>query len=132
MSLTVELAALVVGALVLIALVPRVPPRSPPPRRRRAVPRPAELERIEGVVSSGRQTAGDVQVRLRPLLREIAATLLRRQGVRLDADPERARALLGEELWDVVRPDRPRPLDRRAPGLELSELERLVGRLERL
>lgn len=132
MSLTLELGVLVIGALVLIALLPRVPPRPRARKGRRAVPRPTELERIERVVDAGRQTAGDVHVRVRPLVREIAATLLRRQGMRLDTEPERARALLGEELWDVVRPDRPRPLDRRARGLELSELERMVDRLERL
>jgi hypothetical protein len=132
MSLVLELAAIVVGALVLAALVPRVSRRPRARRSRRAVPRPAALERIERVVEAGRQTAGDVQVRVRPLLREIAAPLLRREGVRLDSEPQQARAVLGEELWDVVRPDRPRPQDWRAPGITLPELERLVQRLERL
>jgi hypothetical protein len=132
MSLTLELAALVVGALLLAALVPRVAPRTRARRGRQAVPRPAALERAERVVDAGRQTAGDVQVRVRPLLREITAPLLRRQGVRLDTEPRQARALLGEALWEVVRPDRPRPQERRAPGLSLSELEQLVDRLERL
>jgi hypothetical protein len=84
------------------------------------------------VVDAGHQTAGDVHVRVRPLLREIAAPLLRRLGVHLDSEPQRARALLGEELWEVVRHDRPRPLERREPGLALPDLERLVQRLERL
>jgi hypothetical protein len=132
MSLVIELAALVVGVAVLAALIPRVPER---PRRRPAGPqsqRPVELERLEWMVGSGRHTAGDVQVRVRPVLRGIAGALLRRQGVRLDAEPEQARALLGDELWELVRPGRPRPSDHRAPGLELGALERLVERLERL
>lgn len=132
MSLVLELAAIVVGALVLAALVPRVPSRRRAKGPRRSAPRPATLERIERVVDAGRQTAGDVHVRVRPLLREIAAPLLRREGVRLDSEPQRARALLGEELWEVVRDDRPRPQERRAPGLALADLERLVQRLERL
>ncbi len=132
MSLAIELASLVVGAVALAALVPRVAKRS---RARTVHPqssRPAGLERLEWMVSSGRHTAGDIQVRVRPVLREIAAALLRRRGVRLDAEPEQARALLGDELWEIVRPGRPRPRDHRAPGLELGALERLVERLERL
>ena len=132
MSLTLELAAIVVGALVLAALVPRVPTRPRSRRPRRSAPRPATLERIERVVDAGRQTAGDVHVRVRPLLREITAPLLRRRGVHLDSEPQRARALLGEELWEVVRHDRPRPRERRDPGLALTDLDRLVQRLERL
>ena len=132
MSLTLELAAIVVGALVLAALVPRVPtrPRSRPARR--SAPRPATLERVERVVDAGHQTAGDVHIRVRPLLREIAAPLLRRQGVDLDSEPQRARTLLGDELWEIVCRDRPRPRERRDPGLSLRDLERLVQRLERL
>jgi hypothetical protein len=132
MNLVLELAAIVVGALVLAALVPRVPSRRRARSARPSAPRPATLERIERIVDAGRQTAGDVHVRVRPLLREIAAPLLRREGVRLDSEPQRAQALLGEELWEVVRDDRPRPQERRAPGLALTDLERLVQRLERL
>jgi hypothetical protein len=132
MSLVLEVAAVVVGALVLAALVPRVSPRPRARRRPHSASRPDALQRIERVVGAGRKSAGDVQVRVRPLLREIADPLLRREGVRLDSEPQRARALLGEELWEVVRPDRPRPQDRRAPALTLSEFEQLVHRLERL
>ena len=132
MSLALELATVVVGVIVLAALVPRIPARTRSRRGRRAAPRPAPLERIERVVAAARETAGEVHVRVRPLLREIAGPLLRRQGVRLDSEPDRARALLGDELWDVVRPDRPRPPERRDPGLELTRLERFIGRLERL
>src|SRR5262249_35482331 len=128
MSLVLELAAIVVGVLLLAALVPRMPPRTRALRSRWMAPRPAALQRIERVVDAGRQTAGDVHVRVRPLLHEIADALLRRQGVRLETEPDRARALLGEELWELVRPDRPRPPERRAAGLELGELERLVDR----
>lgn len=132
MSLVLELATLVVGVVALVALLPRVAERTRGRRVRRAARRPASLERIEWVVEAGRQRAGDVHVRVRPLLRELAAPLLRRHGVRLDAEPARARELLGEEVWEVVRPDRLLPQDRRAPGLSLDELERLVRRLEQL
>ena len=68
--------------------------------------------------------------RLRPLLRELAAARLRRRGVQLDHDGDRARELLGDELWEIVRPGRPMPADRFGPGLSGSELRRLVERLE--
>ncbi len=132
MSLVIQLAALVVGAVMLAALVPRMPERSRRKTPRPAAQRPAGLERLEWMVGSGRHTAGDIHVRVRPVLREIAAALLRRRGVRLDAEREQARRLLGDELWEIVRPARPRPRDHRAPGLELGALERLVERLERL
>jgi hypothetical protein len=38
--------------------------------------------------------------------------------------------VLGEELWEVVRPDRPAPTDRTAPGLPSEALHALVDRLE--
>ncbi len=132
MSLVLELLALVLGVVLLAALVPRRPERSRGGTARAHQSRPGALEQLEWMVGSGRHTAGDVQVRVRPVLREIAVALLRRRGVRLDADSERARALLGDELWEIVKPDRPRPSDHRLPGLELSTLERLVERLERL
>lgn len=132
MSLILELATLVAGALLLAALVPRVHGRPRTRRRPSSAVRPAALERIERVVTAGRQTTGDVHVQVRPLLREIAAQALSRHGVRLDAEPARARALLGEELFALVRLDLPPPHDRRAPGLELAQLERLTDRLERL
>ncbi len=132
MSLVIELAALVLGAVALAALVPQLATRSRRRPARHRQLRPAGLDRLEGMIGSGRHTAGDIQVRVRPVLREIAAALLRRRGVRLDAEPEQARALLGDELWEIVRPGRPRPRDHRAPGLELGALERFVEQLERL
>src|SRR5579863_4470010 len=109
----------------MLVLLLRLPLPSPAHRRKATLPRPEDLDRIERVVSAGHQTAGDVHARLRPLLRGICAPLLRRHGVRLDHDPERARALLGDELFELVSPARPRPDDRRAPGLELRALERV-------
>ncbi len=50
----------------------------------------------------------------------------------LDREPEKARRLLGDETWELVRPDRPDPADRHAPGLASSALERVVVSLERL
>jgi hypothetical protein len=69
---------------------------------------------------------------LRPLLREIAAAALNRRGVGLVGNSDAARALLGDELWELVRPGRPRPADPSAPGVTLEQLAAMTDRLERL
>ena len=74
-----------------------------------------------------------LHVRLRPVLREIAAHRLRtRYGVDLDAEPARARELVGASAWELVRPHRPPPSDRLASGPPLSHLREVVAELERV
>jgi hypothetical protein len=74
-----------------------------------------------------------LHLRLRPVLREIAAhRLLNRYGVDMDAEPGRARELIGAAAWEVVRPDRPSPHDRLAAGPPLSDLRKVVADLERI
>ena len=90
--------------------------------------RPASLARVEREVTLATGTAFDLHYRLRPVLEPIAAGLLLRRGV----DLERGRELLAAETWDLVRPDRPAPRDRTAPGLPLAEVERVVADLEQL
>jgi hypothetical protein len=69
--------------------------------------------------------------RVRPVLREIAANRLQsRYGIDLDAEPVRARELVGAATWDLVRPDRPVPADRLATGLSVAELSAVVTELE--
>ena len=77
-------------------------------------------------------TAFDVHYRLRPSLRAVASGLLLRRGVDLERSPERARELVGPDVWELIRPDRPAPDDRTAPGLPLAAVERAVGDLERM
>jgi hypothetical protein len=74
-----------------------------------------------------------LHTRLRPLLREIAAhRLSMRFGVDLDREHERARELIGSEAWELVRPERPPPSDRLAPGPPASHLSKVVDELERI
>jgi hypothetical protein len=74
-----------------------------------------------------------LHTRLRPLLREIAAhRLSMRFGVDLDREHERARELIGGEAWELVRPERPSPSDRLAPGPPASHLSKVVEELERI
>ena len=94
--------------------------------------RPATLARVEREVTLATGTAFDVHFRLRPVLREVATGLLARRGVDLDRSPSRAEPLLGPTVWELVRPDRPTPDDRAAPGLPLATIEQSVDDLERL
>jgi hypothetical protein len=95
--------------------------------------RPPELIRIEREITLGAASAAHLHRRLLPLLREAAATRLSaRHHVDLVRRPEAARELLGDDAWDVLRPDRPEPLDRNAPGLSLRRIARLVQTLEQL
>jgi len=78
-------------------------------------------------------SAFHLHVRLRPLLREIAAHRLRaRYGIELDAEPARAREFVGPAAWDVVRPDRLPPDDRLAAGPPASSFRELVADLEKI
>jgi hypothetical protein len=50
--------------------------------------------------------------------------------VRLDS-PE-SRRLLGEEVWELVRPDREPPDDRFAPGLPYEAQSAALDRVEKI
>ncbi len=92
-----------------------------------------ELSRLEREVTLATTTAFDVHFRLRPVLRRMSARMLAsRRGVDLERSPAVARTLLGEELWELVRPEREPPQNRTAPGLELRSVRRMVDALEAL
>jgi hypothetical protein len=95
--------------------------------------RPPEVVRIEREISLGSASAGHLHRRLLPLLREAARTrLTARHHVDLERRPDEARKLLGEEAWELLRPDRPAPLDPSDVGLPLRTIGALVGTLEQL
>lgn len=97
---------------------------------RRTVPeRVRALEELEHAVDFSLGTAFDVHYRLRPHLVRIAAHRLAARGVSLEVQADRARALLGPDAWEVVRPDRPEPPDRNARGMDLASLRRVVDQL---
>ena len=133
---------LAVGALVLALVVPRAARLAERPhrRRRRLRIRPArrggtspDLASLDRLLSLSVANAEDVHARLRPLVAEIARQRLAdHTGVRLDADPAAASALLGEDAWELVRPDRPRPADRRGRGIAPERLHAIVASLERI
>lgn len=101
----------------------------PPPSRE--MTRPASLTRLERIVDLAAVSAFDLHMRLRPRLRTIAEhRLASRRGLRLGS-PE-AHELLGKELADLLRLDRPRPDDPFAPGMPLERQRAALERLERI
>jgi hypothetical protein len=83
------------------------------------------LERMEREVTLARLSSFDLHFRLLPHLREIAQARLERQGKAPSAET------LGR-WWELLRPDRPAPDDRFAPGISEADLSALVADLERL
>ena len=53
-------------------------------------------------------------------------------GFELERRPEAARALLGEDAWELLRPDRPPPEDRHGPGVPPRRVAALIERVESL
>ena len=95
--------------------------------------RPATLERVEREVVLSSGSAFDLHVRLRARLRAIAEhRLAAHRGLELDAGTAETRDLLGADLWELVRPDRPMPTDRLAPGLPVRRQRDLLDRVERI
>ena len=137
----VRIYALVVCAVVLSLAVgslrqafpPTTRPRASRKARRRRAEPPRSLGQLENETTLAIADALDFHYRLRLHLRTVAAGLLEgRHGVALDDQPDRARRLLGDEAWEVVRADRPAPADRHGPGLPPDSLEQVVLALERL
>ena len=58
------------------------------------------------------------------------AARARGEASRSRSTPEAARAILGEDAWELVRPDRPAPEDRLAKGIPPRELAQVVDALE--
>ena len=70
---------------------------------------------------------------LRPVLVEIATHRLVANGQALDRMSDvTGRRILGDDLWEIVRPDRGFPEDRHGPGVNPQTLEAMLDVLERL
>ncbi len=83
--------------------------------------RPSDLIRVERDIVLGTTNAGQFHARLRPLLWSIAAARTR--------SPQDA---LGDETWELLRPDRDKPADLYAAGLSVARVREIVDALERL
>jgi hypothetical protein len=139
-ELELDVYVIVLGALALLGLLSWLRRETPPvdesllqralhrsAQGRRTVP---ELARLERVLVMSAALEFDLHYRLRPTLREIALARLAERGLRLDDGGPAVLEALGEELWEVVRPDRPVPVDRHAKGIGLDGVRRLVAQLE--
>ena len=134
-TVVVRVYILLLGVLALFALLSSTTERLPSSRRSQfdaALPRgtpPArplpEVERMKREVALACASAYDLHARLLPHLREIADARLERTG--RSAGPE----TLGP-AWELLRPDRPQPDDRFAPGIKEAELRSVVDTLARL
>lgn len=136
-ALTVAAYVLALSALAVAGLVATVSAVLPPARVRRKRPAAAaekplaQLESIESALQFGKASSFDLHYRLRPLIQEVvAARLARRRGINLVHQPDRARSVLSERVWELVRPDREPPVDRFDKGWSDAELRAVVHELE--
>lgn len=99
--------------------------------RSRSSDRPPSLGRVENEVVLGIASSVDLHYRLVPRLRRVAEGLLSSRR-NLTLGDERARDVLGDETWELVRPDRVPPEDRLGGGMHARDLERVLDALERV
>jgi hypothetical protein len=134
-TIALHIYVLFLGALLMLVVVSGVGAGAPRARTaelaaaRDERPAPAgrvsQLAKVEREVTLSIGNAYDLHTRLLPHLREIATARLERRGPRPGPDT------LGR-WWELLRPDRPEPSERFAPGIREAELRELVADLERL
>lgn len=124
------------GALLLLALV-RIAPgereqdRRLPRRDEGPTHHIVELDRLERDVVLATGSELEQHVRIKPLLRDVVEhRLWRSRGIELERSPERAREILGDELYELVRPGRPDPNARYFRGLDLKRLSSVLDEIE--
>ena len=114
------------------ALQLRPAQRRQPPPRARDDEMPLRLRQIVDDLREAEQSELGVDRSLRPLLVPIVAARLGRRGIDMARAPRRAQELLGDRLWEIVRPDRPSAANRVGGGLASDELQEAIERLEQL
>jgi hypothetical protein len=109
-----------------------------PARRQQPAPHardneiPLRLRQIVDVLRESERSEYGVDRSLRPLLVPIAVSRLGRRGVDMALAPRRAQELLGDRLWEIVRPDRTSAASRVSRGLTDDDLREAIGRLEQM
>ena len=132
---TVALAsALALAAALAAATTLEVRParRQQPPPRARDDEMPLRLRQIVDILRESEQSEVWVDRALRPLLVPIASARLGRRGIDMALAPRRAQELLGDQLWEIVRPDRTSAANRVSRGLAGDDLREAIERLEQL
>jgi hypothetical protein len=131
---------LAAGGLTLLVLVVRMAAGTQRTRLLRTKPHVeptdepvVELEQLARRLAAAQRNAFELDTRLRPVVLQIArAQLAYGHGIDLDRRPERARALVGERTWELIRPDERPRASTVSGGWSLRELGELVAELERL
>ena len=118
------------AAATALQLRPAQRQKPPPPARDHKMP--LRLRQIADDLRESEQSEFGVDRSLRPLLVPIVAARLGRRGVDMARAPRRAQELLGDVLWEIVRPDRPSAAYRVGRGLAGDDLRTAIERLERL
>jgi len=124
--------ALATALAVVAALQLRPARRQQPPPRARDDEMPLRLRRIADDLRESEQSEFGVDRSLRPLLVPIVAARLGRRGVDMALAPRRAQELLGDVLWEIVRPDRPSAANRVGRGIAGDDLRTAIEQLEQL
>ena len=136
MRLLAEIALVVLAGLAVTVCIALLPDPRPTGRRRAVVPpssRPGQLVALERLVTTAGTSTVQAHAYLRPILVEIATHRLAAHGQALERMPDATgKDLLGEELWELVRPNRPFPEDRHGPGVQPGDLAAMLDVLERL
>jgi hypothetical protein len=133
----------IVTGIVLVTLIRHSRERNwpDPPRpfeqalraRKPATSQAAEFLRMERELDLGVAGAAHAHRRLLPLLRAAAAARLSsRPGIELEQRPDAARTLLGDDVWELLRPDRPEPEDRHGPGVPREQVAAAIEAVEAL
>jgi hypothetical protein len=88
---------------------------------------------VKHAIAMGAHSRREFDFNMRRRLERIAGVRLDAEhGVDLHRDPPAARALLGDEAWELVDPGRPVSADRTRGGVSPHTLVRIVDRLESL
>lgn len=122
--------ATALAAAAALQLRPARRQQPPPPARDNKMP--ARLHQIAEDLRESEQSEFGVDRSLRPLLVPIVEARLGRRGVDMALAPQRAQELLGDVLWEIVRPDRPSAVYRVGRGLAADDLRTAIERLEQL
>jgi hypothetical protein len=141
MTVAVSVILLVACAVALAILARAIGTAGRPPASRferalagRPRPAPARLDTLgslESAVSLGLAGGREFDRWLAPILRDAAAARLAvRRGFGLER-AEAARRLLGDETWELLRPDRARP-EAGSPAPSAAELRRAIEAIEGL
>ena len=92
---------------------------------------PVELLEIEGRVTLSKVSAFDHQIRLRPFFREMVTRRLEaNRHIDIEKQADRAKDVLGTELWEEVQPVVPSRDQRDSPGPTTAAIHRLVDKIE--